>query len=177
MTLGDDLILSHAKQPVPMRFFWFVFALALLASPALGQEVSLHGVQVGDPFPEATETLRADASTFQETSDSYAYLIECQIDDRIITVSAPKDSFETRSAAQVHEISSSLSSADVSSQEVAEHYNRIKEAWSEALGTTDPTVRSGTYYWTWTTDSLEAEITYAEYDGNPHSVDLTLSLP
>jgi hypothetical protein len=160
-----------------MRTFLFIALSITLSVPVFGQDVSLHGVSLGDSFPEAITRLKDRGIDVRSESDDFGYYIRCRVDNRTVTVSASKSDFESLEAANAQEITSSLSVVDVSSQEVVETYNKYKKLWSEELGQTSPTKRGAIYYWSWETDRIEANITYTERGMNPHSVDLTLARP
>lgn len=162
-----------------MRYFTLLlFSIALAVHPAAGQDISIHGVSLGDRFSAAMDTLqdRGAVDLRTEATDLF-YFIRCRIDSRIVTVSSIKEEGETLKRADVHEIASSLSVVDASSQEVVETYNYYKKRWSEQIGRISPKERGATYYWNWETDDLEANITYMEQGMNPHSIDLTISRP
>lgn len=160
-----------------MRTFLILLLYLLVASPAVGQNVSLHGVSLGEPFPEAISTLKERGVDVRTESSSWSHLIKCRVDSRTVTVAAARKDFESLESARVQEISSSLSVVDVSSQELVEAYNKYKELWSEKLGRTSPTQRGSIYYWSWATNRVEAEISYVERDMEPRSMDLTLARP
>ena len=107
-----------------MRTFLFIALSITLSVPVFGQDVSLHGVSLGDSFPEAITRLKDRGIDVRSESDDFGYYIRCRVDNRTVTVSASKSDFESLEAAKAQEITSSLSVVDVSSQEVVETYNK-----------------------------------------------------
>ena len=155
-----------------------LLALAfLLTTSATGQDLTLHGVSLGDPLPKAMSVLQDSTNDIRKRSTEWSYKIEAIVRNRTITVAAPAREYDSWRQARVSEISSSLSTVDVSSQELVETYNKYKELWSEGLGRTSPTKRGSLYFWSWETEDIEANITYTEQGANPHSVDLSISTP
>lgn len=160
-----------------MRSISLVLLSLLILTPTHAQEVSLHGISLGDSFATAADSLEARGCEVRTNATEFFYTLKCEIGERLVTVSSERNDGENLMEADVSEVVSSLSAVDVPAQEVVEKYNHFKETWSEKLGRTSPKQRKSIYYWTWETDSLEAGITYMEQNMNPHSVDVTISRP
>lgn len=113
-----------------MRRCIAVFVGVYLLTPAavFGQTPSVLGVELGDTFSEAVQTLRDSGCTNFRTNDleDVFYVRECEMDGISVTIAGPMDQSDSRDDAPVEEITFSAYEGDVGASTVTTLRDRYR---------------------------------------------------